>query len=294
MESKFSGAYTALVTPFDGDNKVDEEGLKKNIKFQLKEGIDGLVPVGTTGESPTLTPEEHELVINIAVEEAKGKATVIAGTGSNNTDEAIHYTKFAEEAGADAALIITPYYNKPTQEGMYQHFKKILDETKIPIVIYNVPSRTGKNIDATTILRLAEFDNIAGVKEASCNLDQIMGIIRDMPEDFVVLSGEDSWTYSMLGLGATGTISVASNAAPRAVTEIVHKHLEGNIEASKKLHYKFLDLFKVIFVETNPTPIKEAMSLMGFAAGNPRLPLVPVSEDSKIKIEKVLLDLGLL
>ena len=294
MESDFSGAYTALVTPFDEDNNVDEEGLKKNIKFQIKEGIEGLVPVGTTGESPTLTPEEHELVINITVEEAKGKATVIAGTGSNNTLEAIHYTKFAEEAGADAALIITPYYNKPTQEGLYQHYKKIAEETKIPIVIYNVPSRTGKNIDASTIIRLTEFEDIIGVKEASCNLDQIMAIIRDMPEDFIVLSGEDSWTYSMLGLGAEGTISVASNVAPGPVTEMVHKYLEGNIEASRKLHYKYLELFKVIFVETNPTPIKEAMAMMGFAAGNPRLPLVSVSEDSKIKIEKVLVDLGLL
>ncbi|MBN2518293.1 MAG: 4-hydroxy-tetrahydrodipicolinate synthase [Candidatus Altiarchaeota archaeon] len=294
MELDFSGAYTALVTPFDEANSIDEKGLVKNIKFQLDRGIDGLVPVGTTGESPTLTPEEHELLIEITVKHAKGKARVIAGTGSNNTQEAVHYTKFAEEAGADAALVITPYYNKPTQEGLYQHYKKLSEEVDIPIIIYNVPSRTGRNIDAATVLKLAEFDNIVGVKEASCNMDQIMEIIRKAPEGFTMLSGEDSWTYAMLCLGAHGVISVASNVAPDAVAEMTHKYLEGNVDASRNIHYKYLDLFGVIFIETNPSPIKEAMNMMGLAAGKPRLPLVQINEKSKIQLEKVLLDLGLL
>jgi len=288
-----SGAHTALVTPFDSDLELDEEGLRQNIRFQIAEGIDGIVPVGTTGESPTLTPEEHERVIEISVEEAKGKAKVIAGTGSNNTKEAVHYTKFAKQAGADAALIISPYYNKPTQEGLYQHFKKIAESVDIPIILYNVPSRTGRNIEAETTIRLSKVKNIVGIKEASCDLEQIMKIIRDTDDDFLVLSGEDSFTYSMMGLGAGGVISVASNLAPAGVANMVHSHLEGDIDASRRLHYKYLDLFKVIFVETNPGPVKAAMNMMGMPSGDPRLPLVNPSEASKQKIKAVLSQLKL-
>jgi 4-hydroxy-tetrahydrodipicolinate synthase len=289
-----SGAYTALVTPFSKNDELDEGGFRRNIAFQIKEGIDGLVPVGTTGESPTLTPEEHERVVDIAVEAAKGKVKVIAGAGSNNTKEAVRYTRHAEEAGADAALLISPYYNKPTQEGLYQHFKKVAEEVNIPIILYNVPSRTGRNIDAETTLRLSKIDNIVGIKEASCNLEQIMAIIQNKPEDFTVLSGEDSWTYAMMALGCSGVISVASNVAPALVVEMVHKSLERDFEASRELHYKLCGLFKVIFVETNPSPIKAAMEMMGMAAGKPRLPLVPVSEENKAKIRKVLAELDLL
>jgi len=289
-----SRAYTALVTPFDSNLRLDEVGLRRNIRFQIEQGVDGVVPVGTTGESPTLTPEEHERVIEIAVEESKGKAKVIAGTGSNNTEEAIHYTRFAKKAGADAALIISPYYNKPTQEGLYQHFKKIAEAVDLPIILYNVPSRTGRNIDAETTIRLSKIKNIVGIKEACCDLEQIMQIINNTPEDFIVLSGEDSWTYAMMALGARGVISVASNLAPASVSDMVHEYLSGNLEASRTLHYKYLDLFKVIFIETNPGPVKAAMNMMGMPAGEPRLPLVSPTAESKKQIKAVLSKLGLI
>ena len=289
-----SGAYTAIVTPFNEDGSLDEDGLRKNIRFQIAEGIDGLVPVGTTGESPTLSPEEHEQVIDITVGEAKGKAKVIAGAGSNNTKEAIRYTKHAKEAGADAALLISPYYNKPTQEGLYQHYKAIAEAVEIPQIVYNVPSRTGRNVEAETTLRLSKLKNVVGVKEASCNLEQIMRILREVPEDFIVLSGEDSWTYPILSLGGHGAISVSSNVAPKGLVEMIHQYFDGHIEESKQLHYKYFDLNKVIFVETNPGPIKVAMGMMGMPAGKPRLPLVEPSGESKAKIRKVLTQLGLL
>jgi 4-hydroxy-tetrahydrodipicolinate synthase len=289
-----SGAYTAIVTPFKA-GALDEEGLRQNIRFQIAEGIDGLVPVGTTGESPTLTPEEHERVIDITVEEAKkaGKK-VIAGAGSNSTAEAIHYTQHAKDIGADAALVIVPYYNKPSQEGIYQHFKAVAEAVDIPIVVYNVPSRTGKNVDADTVLRLAEIENIAAIKEAGCDMDQICKILRDAPDDFYMLSGEDSWTFPMMALGAHGAISVASNIAPRMVSDMIHKALDGDFAGARDLNYKLFDLCKVIFVETNPTPVKTAFEMLGRPAGKPRLPLVEPTEASKAKIRKVLEELKLL
>ncbi len=290
----FSGAYTAIVTPFDESGEIDEEGLRKNIKAQMKDGIDGIIPVGTTGESPTLTPEEHEHVIDIAVEVANGKIKVIAGTGSNSTQEAIHYTEYAKEAGADAVLLVSPYYNKPTPEGMYQHFKAIAEAVEIPQILYNVPGRTGKNVDADTTLRLSKVKNIVGIKEASCDLEQIMKILRDAPKGFTVLSGEDSFTFAMMALGAKGVISVASNVAPKGVADMVHKYQEGDLKASRDLHYKHYDLFKVIFVESNPGPIKAAMEMMGLPSGKPRLPLVEPTAESKAKIRKVLEQLKLL
>jgi 4-hydroxy-tetrahydrodipicolinate synthase len=289
-----SGAYTAIVTPFK-DGELDEEGLRSNIQEQIANGIDGLVPVGTTGESPTLTPEEHEKVIDITVEEAKkARKKVIAGAGSNSTAEAIRYTKHAKDIGADAALVIVPYYNKPTQEGIYQHFKAVAEAVDIPIVVYNVPSRTGKNVDADTVIRLAQIPNIVAIKEAGCDMEQIMRILRDAPEGFQMLSGEDSWTYAMMALGAHGAISVASNIAPKMVSDMIHNALDGNWEEAKKLHYKLLDLSKVIFVETNPTPVKAAFDMLGKPAGSPRLPLVEPSDESKSKIKKVLEELELL
>lgn len=288
-----SGAYTAIVTPFDENGEIDEEGLRRNIRFQIKEGIDGIVPVGTTGESPTVTEKEHEHIIDISVEAAKGKIKVIAGTGSNSTAEAIHYTKYAKDTGADAALLVSPYYNKPTPEGMYQHFKKIAETVDIPQILYNVPGRTGKNLDADTVLRLSKVRNIVGLKEAGCDLEQIMRILKDAPQGFTMLSGEDSWTYAMMALGARGVISVASNAAPHAVAEMVHKYLKGDLEGSRKLHYKYLDLYRVIFVETSPGPIKAAMQMMSMPAGKPRLPLVEPTEASREKVRKVLQELKL-
>jgi len=289
----FSGAYTAIITPFDKDGRIDEDGFRQNIKFQIKEGIDGIIPVGTTGECPTVTEKEHEHIIDLSVEAAKGKIKVIAGTGSNSTDEAIHYTKYAKDAGVDAVLLVSPYYNKPTPEGMYQHFKKIAGAVDIPQIMYNVPGRTGKNMDAETTLRLSKVKNIVGIKEASCDLEQIMKILRDAPKEFQVLSGEDSWTWPMMCLGAKGVISVASNAAPRMTAEMVHKYQKGEFLASRELHYKLYDLFKVIFVESNPGPIKAAMEMMGMPAGKPRLPLVEPTDASKDKIRKVLQELKL-
>jgi 4-hydroxy-tetrahydrodipicolinate synthase len=283
-----SGAYTALVTPFDENGELDEEGLRNNIRFQIAEGIDGLVPVGTTGESPTLTPEEHEQVIDITVEEAKGKAKVIAGACSNNTKESIRYAQHAKEVGADAALVIVPYYNKPTQEGVYQHFKAIAEAVDIPLVLYNVPSRTGRNMEAETTIKLSKIKNIVAVKEASCNLEQIMKILRDAPDDFIVTSGEDSWTYAMMSLGGHGCISVSSNIAPKGISDMVHSFFDVDIEKAKQLHYKYLDLNKAIFVETNPGPIKAAMEMMGMPSGKPRLPLVEPTASSKDQIKTVL------
>ncbi len=288
-----SGAYTAIVTPFSGE-ALDEEGLRKNIRFQIEQGMDGVVPVGTTGECPVLSPEEHERVIDIAVEEAKGKCKVIAGSGSNSTKEAIRYTQHAKDAGADAALIVVPYYNKPSQEGLYQHYKAIAEAVDIPIVLYNVPSRTGKNLEAETTLRLSKIPNIVAVKEASCNLEQIMRILRDAPEDFIVLSGEDSWTYPMMALGGHGVISVASNIAPAKVANMVHEFFDGKLETSKAIHYELLDLFKVVFVDTNPCPVKYALDKMGFAAGAPRLPLVEMTNENKAKMDVVLSSLDLI
>jgi 4-hydroxy-tetrahydrodipicolinate synthase len=286
-----SGAYTAIATPFTDDG-LDEEGLRENIRFQIAEGMDGLVPVGTTGESPTLTPEEHERVIDITVEEAKkaGKK-VIAGAGSNSTAEAIRYSQHAKDIGADAALVIVPYYNKPTQEGLYQHFKTVAEEADIPIVIYNVPSRTSRNIDADTVLRLAEIDNIVAIKEAGCNMDQIAQILKDAPKDFYMLSGEDSWTYPIMAMGGHGVISVASNLVPKMVSEMVHKALDGDLPGARDIHYKLFDLYKAIFVETNPGPVKAALAMMSMPAGKLRLPLVEPSEESKEKIRDVLREL---
>jgi len=288
-----SGAYTAIVTPFDENGAIDEDGLKQNIKFQIKEGIDGIIPVGTTGESPTVTEKEHEHIIDLSVEAAKGKIKVIAGTGSNSTAEAIHYTKYAKDAGADAALLVSPYYNKPTPEGMYQHFKAVAEAVNIPQILYNVPGRTAKNLDAETTLRLSKVKNIVGIKEASCDLEQIMKILKNAPREFTVLSGEDSWTFAMMCLGAKGVISVASNVAPRAYSDMVHAYLKGDVERAKQLHYKYYDLSKVIFCETSPGPIKAAMEMMKMPAGKPRLPLVEPTEESKAKVRKVLAELKL-
>ncbi len=289
----FSGAYTAIITPFDENGDIDEAGFKENIKFQIKEGIDGIIPVGTTGESPTVTEKEHEHIIDMAVEAAKGKIKVIAGTGSNSTDEAVHYTRYAKEAGVDAVLLVSPYYNKPTPEGMYQHFKTIAEAVDIPQILYNVPGRTGKNVDAETTLRLSKVKNIIGIKEASCDLEQIMKILKHAPPEFTVLSGEDSWTFAMMCLGAKGVISVASNVAPGMVSEMVHRYMDDEVAEAKKLHYKLYDLFKVIFVESNPGPIKAAMEMMKMPAGKPRLPLVEPTDANKEKIRKVLQELKL-
>ena len=291
---KIDGLYTAIVTPFSKSNELDEEGLRSNIRFQIENKVSGIVPVGTTGESATLSESEHKKVIDIAVEEAKGKIKVFAGTGSNNTVEAIEYTRYAKDAGADAALMITPYYNKPTQEGVYQHYKKVADEVDIPIILYTVPGRTMVNIEPDTTKRLSGIKNIIGIKDASGSLDQVTREIALCGKDFTVLSGEDSLNYPIMCLGGKGAISVVSNIAPKQLCELVNSALRGNHKRAAELHYQLYDLCKILFIETNPSPVKAAMNMMDLAAGNPRLPLVPVKKESEEKIKAALKELGLI
>jgi 4-hydroxy-tetrahydrodipicolinate synthase len=291
---RFEGAYTALVTPFDRQGNLDEEGLRRLVRFQIEEGIDGLVPVGTTGECATLSYEEHERVIEIVVEEAKGRVPVIAGTGSNSTREALMLTRFAKEAKADAALLVVPYYNRPTQEGMYRHFKELAEKVDLPQILYNIPSRTGVNLLPQTVARLAEVKNIVGIKEAS-TVDQVSEIIElTRGKDFVVFSGNDNQTLPILSLGGVGVISVASNVAPKLVAEMVRAFRRGDLEGARELHYRLSPLFKALFLETNPAPVKAALEMMSLPAGAPRLPLVEVSQQTQETLRKVLIGLGIL
>lgn len=291
---RFEGTYTALVTPFDRQGNLDEEGLRRLVRFQIEEGIDGLVPVGTTGECATLSYEEHERVIEIVVEEAKGRVPVIAGTGSNSTREALMLTQFAKEVKADAALLVVPYYNRPPQEGMYRHFKEVAEKVDLPQILYNVPSRTGVNLLPQTVARLAEVRNIVGIKEAS-TVDQVSEIIElTRGKDFVVFSGNDNQTLPILALGGVGVISVASNVAPKLVAEMVRAFRRGDLEGARELHYRLSPLFKALFLETNPAPVKAALEMMDLPAGAPRLPLTEVSQQTREVLRKVLIDLRIL
>jgi len=290
---EFKGLFTAIITPFKG-GMLDEDGLRANIDFQIENGVEGVVPVGTTGESATLSGEEHKKVVEITVDQVNGRAAVLAGTGSNNTMEALMYTEHARDVGADGALMITPYYNKPTQEGVYQHYKKIAEAVDIPIILYTVPGRTKVNIEPETTKRLSKIPNIVGIKDASGDLDQIMRVVNNCGNEFNVISGEDYLTYPIIALGGSGVISVASNVAPEMMREFVSKALDGRWSKARDLHYRLYPLFKVLFIETNPSPAKAAMNMMGLAAGEPRLPLVPVTKDSEVEIRRVLEDLDLL
>ncbi|MFH1821586.1 MAG: 4-hydroxy-tetrahydrodipicolinate synthase [Methanobacteriota archaeon] len=291
----FEGAYTAIVTPFDADGNVDEDGLRANVSYQIKHGIHGLVPTGTTGESPTLSYEEHNHVVDIVVDAADGKVPVLAGTGSNSTWEAIMLTKHAKEAGADGALVVVPYYNKPTQTGLYTHFKKLSEEVDIPQIIYNIPSRTGVNMLPETMAKLAKLKNIVGVKEASGDLKQIARVIElTRGEDFTVTSGDDSLTLGVMELGGQGVISVASNIVPDRIVKLVDSFRSGQIEMAKKVNDELTPIFKTLFIETNPGPVKMAMNWMGMAAGGYRLPLVELEPENQAKLRKVLVEAGLL
>jgi len=289
----FEGALTAMVTPFDKDGKVDEEGLRENVRFQIKKGIHGLVPVGTTGECATLSYEEHNRVVDVVVDAAKGKVPVLAGTGSNSTWEAIMLTKHAKEVGADGALLVVPYYNKPTQAGLYQHYKHIAEEIDLPQVIYNIPSRTGVNMLPETMAKLAKFKNIVGVKEASGNLEQIARIIELAGKEFLVISGDDSLTLDILKLGGVGIISVTSNLLPDRVAKMVNSFRSGDVGTAKKINDELAPLFKALFIETSPGPVKMAMNWMGMAAGGLRLPLVELESENQEKLREVLIDMGL-
>ena len=288
----FEGTIVALVTPFK-NGKLDKKALKALVEFQIKNGTKALVPCGTTGEASTLSYEEHEAVIDIVIESAKGRVPVIAGTGSNNTSEAIELTKYAKKAGADASLVVTPYYNKPTQEGLFRHYKTLADAVDLPMVLYNVPGRTGVNLLPGTVARLAEVKNIVAVKEASGNLGQVCEILRSVPKDFTVLSGDDGLFLPMLALGAKGVISVASNVAPRLMTDLCEAWTAGDVAKARAIHFKLWPLFDVLFVETNPIPVKTAVALMGLCEEEFRLPLCPMGADNKKKLAKVLAGLKL-
>jgi len=290
----FTGCGTALVTPFRRDLALDEDTLRRLVRRQIEAGIDFLVPCGTTGESPTLTRDEHLRVVEITLEEAKGKVPVVAGAGGNDTARIVRLAKELEAMKVDGLLSVTPYYNKPTQEGLYQHYKAIASAVRLPIVVYNVPGRTGVNVEPPTLKRLAEIDNITAVKEASGNIAQISAILNQVPERFSVLSGDDALTLPLMALGGKGVISTAGNEIPAEMTRIARACLAGDLVTARRVHHKYLPLMEVNFVESNPIPVKAAMGLMGLMEPVWRLPMVPPSPASLARIEKVLRELGLL
>ena len=289
----FEGAFVAIVTPFK-KGKVDEKALRDLIDYQISGGVSGIVPCGTTGESATLTHEEHDKVISISADACKGKALVLAGTGSNSTQEAIELTRHAQEAGADGSLQITPYYNKPSQEGLYQHFSTIADNTDLPIILYNVPSRTSVNMCPETVVRLQNKANIVGIKEASGSLQAISEIIDRCGKDFTVLSGDDPLLWPILAIGGKGVISVTANILPSEVATLCSAAEEGDLVNARDQHYKLMDINNVLFVDTNPIPVKAALHLMGKIENEIRAPLVGLSSQHLELVNEVLNKHGLL
>jgi 4-hydroxy-tetrahydrodipicolinate synthase len=289
----FKGAIVAIVTPFK-NGEVDEEALRELIEFQITNGTDGIVPCGTTGESATLTHEEHDRVIEITIDAVGKRVPVIAGTGSNSTAEALRLTKHAFEAGADGALIVCPYYNRPTQEGLYQHFKMIAENVPIPIVPYNIPSRTGVNLLPGMVMKLAKIKNIVGIKEASGSIKQASDIIGLCGDGFAVLSGDDIFTLPLLAMGGAGIISVLSNVAPADMAGLVDAFASGDLAEAKALHHKMSPLIDALFMEVNPIPVKAALSLMGRIKYEYRLPLCKMSDTNFDKLRKVMVDYGLI
>jgi 4-hydroxy-tetrahydrodipicolinate synthase len=290
----FEGCGTALVTPFRKDGSLDESTLRSLVKRQIDQGINFLVPCGTTGESPTLTRKEHLRVVEITLEEAKGRVPVLAGAGGYNTAEVIELARELKAMGADGILSVTPYYNKPTQEGLYQHFKTIANAVKLPVIVYSVQSRTGVNVEPATLQRLSEVEYIAGVKEASGNISQMAAVVHLVPPSFTVLSGDDAITIPLIALGGRGVVSVASNEIPAEMTALAQHALSNRLAAARELQRKYLPLMDVNFVESNPIPVKAALALMGLLEPVWRLPMCPPSQASLAKIEKVLEPLGLL
>ncbi len=284
----FSGAFTALVTPFR-NGEVDVEALEGLVELQIQSGIHGLVPCGTTGETPAMSEREDRLVIETVVRVANGRVPVIAGSGSNSTDMAIKYTKMAEEAGADGSLQVAPYYNKPTQEGLYRHFATIAENTSLPLVLYNIPGRTAVTISVETMARLAEeIPNVVGVKDSTLSMNVVSDIKASCGEGFDVLSGDDPMTLPLMALGGNGVISVASNVAPSAVSDMVNALLSGDFERGRELHYELLPLFRALFVETNPIPVKTAASLLGLCSDEMRLPMIPLSGPNLDHLRRVM------
>jgi 4-hydroxy-tetrahydrodipicolinate synthase len=289
----FSGAITAIVTPFK-NGRLDEETFRELIEFQITNGIDGIVPCGTTGESSTLSHEEHDRVIEITIEAVKKRVPVIAGTGSNSTDEALRLTKHAYEAGADGALMVCPYCNRPSQEGLYQHYKIIADSVPIPIIPYNIPGRTGVNLLPETVARLSKISNIVGIKEASGSLKQMDDVISLCGEDFDVLSGDDFFTLPLLLLGGKGVISVISNVAPADMAAMIDAFTAGDIKRARQLHNKMVPLIDALFLETNPVPVKAALAMMGKISYEVRLPLCKMSDGNYEKLKSAVKSYGLI
>jgi len=285
---RFQGVYPAMVTPFTNKDEIDVEGMRSNIAYLQKGGVAGLVPCGSTGESATLTHDEHKKLVELTVEAAS--VPVIAGTGSNNTAEAVELTRYAQDAGADAALLIVPYYNKPMKSGLIKHFSAIAEACEIPLILYNIPGRTGINMDAETISTMAhEYSNVAAVKEASANFSQISDIVELTNDlDFSVLSGDDGLTLPMMALGATGVISVTADILPKQMGQLTQFCLDGNYAKAREVHYQLAPLFKALFIETNPIPIKKACDLLGLAGGPLRLPLTTMAEPNVAKLKATL------
>jgi 4-hydroxy-tetrahydrodipicolinate synthase len=294
MRTPFTGVGTALVTPFTTTGILDEDAVRRLARRQIDEGVHFLVPCGTTGESPTLSEDERTRVVEICVEEARGQVPVLAGAGGYDTREVIHAARLMARAGANGLLSVTPYYNKPTPDGLLQHYKAIAESTTLPIMLYNVPGRTGCNIDVNTLTRLAAIPNIVGVKEASGNMQQACEYLRAVPPDFIVLSGEDAITVPMIAVGGRGVICVVSNEVPREIAEMVEAAERGEFAAARNIHTRLLPLMLVNFCESNPIPVKSAMAAMGLLAEAYRLPMVPPRAESRAKIQSVLKDLGLL
>jgi 4-hydroxy-tetrahydrodipicolinate synthase len=287
-QTKFQGSFVALVTPFR-DGRIDEAKLRELVEFHATHGTDGLVPCGTTGESPTLTHDEHERVVELVVEAARKRLPVIAGTGSNSTAETIDRTRHAERAGADGALVVNPYYNKPTQEGLYRHFRAVADSVALPIITYNIAGRTAVNVETTTIARLArDCRNIVGVKEASGSLDQMSQVIAACGPNFCVLSGDDNLTLPLMAVGGHGVISVIANLLPRETADMVHAALESDFKRARELHYRLFPMARAAFLETNPIPIKEAMAMAGMLEPEYRLPMCRMSDANRETLRGVL------
>lgn len=289
----FEGIHTAIVTPF-AKGEIDETALRALVERQIEAGVHGIVPCGSTGESATLSHEEHRRVVEITIEAVAGRVAVIAGTGSNSTAEAVALTQHARDAGADGALLLSPYYNKPTQEGIYQHYAKIAAETRFPLIVYNIPGRTASNITPETMGRLAALDHVVGVKEACGDLDQIAHVVAACPTDFAVLSGDDSLMLPLMAVGGHGCISTTSNAAPREMLALFDAIVASDLARAQKLHQRLLPLFDALFCETNPIPLKEALHLMGSIGPEIRLPLTRLTEPNRERLQVTLKDLGLL
>ena len=289
----FDGVFTALVTPFR-DGSIDERALTELVELQIAAGVDGVVPCGSTGEAATLSHAEHSRVVEVAVAAARGRVQVLAGTGSNSTAEAVQLTHHAKEAGADGALLISPYYNRPTQDGIVAHYAEIARQTAFPLVVYNIPGRTGSNVLPGTIARLAEIDQVVGVKESCGDLNQIAHVIASVPDSFRVLAGDDWATLPMLALGGSGVISTASNVAPGEVVDLVRAFRAGDLERARAVHYRMMPLVDALFCETNPIPVKAALAMRGLIHEELRLPLVPITNGNRERLQAVMKDLGLL